>query len=98
MNDEFAYLILSIVLEIPKGKVASYGQIARVAGYPKNARKVGKVLSNAELFGEFPCHRVLHSDGKLVAGWVEQQSLLEQEGIIFTKQQVVNMRLYQWEV
>lgn len=97
MDDEFAFLVLSIVNEIPKGRVASYGQIAKLAGYPKNARKVGKVLSNASLYGEFPCHRVVHSDGTLVAGWSQQQSLLEQEGIVFNKSNRVSMRTYQWQ-
>ena len=45
MTDEFIYLILEIILEIPEGKVATYGQVAKIAGYPKNARLVGKVLS-----------------------------------------------------
>ena len=98
MDDEFAYLILSVVSEIPEGKVSSYGQIAKLAGYPKNARKVGKVLSNAEFFGRFPCHRVIHSDGKLVQGWYEQQDLLEREGIVFTRNGVVNMKKYQWKM
>ncbi|MFV0394716.1 MAG: MGMT family protein [Coprobacillaceae bacterium] len=98
MDDEFAYLILSVVSEIPEGKVSSYGQIAKLAGYPKNARKVGKVLSNAEFFGRFPCHRVIHSDGKLVQGWYEQQDLLEREGIVFTRSGVVNMKKYQWKM
>lgn len=97
MDDEFVFLVLSIVDEIPKGRVASYRQIAKLAGYPKNARKVGKVLSNAALYGEFPCHRVIHSDGTLVEGWSEQQSLLEKEGIVFYKNNRVSMRTYQWQ-
>ena len=98
MDDEFAFIILEMVSEIPKGKVASYGQIAKLAGFPKNARKVGKVMSNAELFGEYPCHRVVHSDGKLVRGWKMQKTLLEKEGIIFKKSTTVDMKKYQWEI
>lgn len=97
MEDTFAYLIVSIVEEIPKGKVASYGQLAALAGYPKNARKVGKVLSNANLLGNYPCHRVVHSNGTLVQGWQQQQSLLEEEGIVFRKPNVVDMKTYQWK-
>lgn len=96
MDNQFAFLVLSIVNEIPKGRVASYGQIAKLAGYPKNARMVGKVVSNAALYGEFPCHRVVHSDGTLVEGWSQQQSLLEQEGIVFNKRNRISMRTYQW--
>lgn len=96
MNDEFAFLILSIVSEIPEGRVSSYGQIAKLAGYPRNARKVGKVLSHASMFGEFPCHRVLHSDGSLVHGWHNQSTLLQREGVV-VKNNRVNMKQYQWD-
>lgn len=95
-NNDFEYLVLSIVSEIPKGSVSSYGQIAKLAGYPKNARKVGKVLSHAEIFGEFPCHRVIHSDGSLVAGWLQQAELLIAEGVE-VKNSRVNMKKYQWK-
>ena len=45
LNEEFIFQILSIVEEIPEGYVATYGQIAKLSGYDKNARLVGKVLS-----------------------------------------------------
>ena len=47
LNDDFAYAVLSAVAEIPEGKVATYGQIARLIGYPKNARRVARGLSPA---------------------------------------------------
>lgn len=97
MMEELSYLVLEIVKEIPKGKVASYKQLAIMAGYPKNARMVGKIMSNAEYFGHYPCHRVLHSDGSLVAFWHEQRALLESEGVIFLKNGKVNMKKCQWE-
>ena len=56
LNDELIYEILSAVEEIPEGKVASYGQIARLIGREKNSRLVGKVLSMAEYYGKYPCH------------------------------------------
>ena len=52
INEELIYEILSVVEEIPKGKVATYGQIARLIGRDKNARLVGKVLSYAEFYGK----------------------------------------------
>ena len=48
MSEDLIYEILSVVGEIPEGKVATYGQIARLIGRDKNARLVGKVLSMAE--------------------------------------------------
>lgn len=97
MNNDFAYMVLEIVREIPKGKVASYAQIAALSGYPKRARMVGKILSQAEYFGEYPCHRVLHSDGHLVIGWDEQRELLAAEGVECRTSGKIDMQMYQWE-
>lgn len=58
LTDDLIYEILSVVEEIPEGRVASYGQIARLIGRDKNARLVGKVLSHAGFYGNYPCHRV----------------------------------------
>ena len=58
-DERLIYEILSAVGEIPEGCVATYGQIARLIGRPKNARLVGRVLSQAERYGDYPCHRVV---------------------------------------
>lgn len=65
LNDELIYEILSVVGEILQGSVATYGQIARLIGRKNNARLVGKVLSMAEFYGEYPCHRVVDHSGRL---------------------------------
>ena len=52
LTEDFIYEILSVVDEIPNGKVATYGQIARLTGREKNARLVGKVLSMSEYYGK----------------------------------------------
>ena len=65
LTEELIYEILSVVEEIPEGKVASYGQIARLIGRDKNARLVGRVLSMAEYYGKYPCHRVVNHAGRL---------------------------------
>ena len=51
MQEDVIYAILSVVEEIPEGKVATYGQIARLIGRERNARLVGKVLGRAEYYG-----------------------------------------------
>ena len=76
LDDRLIDEILSVVAEIPEGRVATYGQIARLAGREKNARLVGKVLSRAPCCGEYPCHRVVNHTGRLVPGWEEQGDLL----------------------
>jgi len=96
-NENIAYEILSVVEEIPEGKVASYGQIAALIGKPKNARLVGKVLSMSDFFGCYPCHRVVNAQGRLVPGWNEQRYLLEEEGVSFDAKGHVCMEKHRWD-
>ena len=98
LDDELAYEVLSVVAEIPAGCVASYGQIARLIGRPKNARLVGKVLKDSQFYGEYPCHRVVNHAGRLVPGWEEQAALLAEEGVELKDDAHVDMRTYQWDV
>ena len=97
LNDDLAYEILSVVEEIPPGKVATYGQIARLIGREKNSRLVARVLSHAEHYGNFPCHRVVNHMGRLAPGWSEQEWLLAQEGIFLKENGCVDLRKFQWE-
>ena len=75
-DEDLIYEILSAVGEIPYGRVATYGQIARLIGRDKNARLVGRVLSRAEYYGDYPCHRVVNHQGRTAPGWPEQRALL----------------------
>lgn len=97
LNEELVYEILAVVEEIPAGKVASYGQIARLIGRERNPRLVGKVLSMAEFYGSYPCHRVVNHGGRTVPGWAEQRALLEQEGVTFKENGCVNMKEHRWD-
>ncbi len=96
ISDELIYEVLSAVGEIPEGKVASYGQIARLIGREKNARLVGKILSVSEYYGDYPCHRVVNSAGRLAPGFPEQRQRLLDEGVEFTPSGHVDMKKYQW--
>lgn len=73
LSEDVIYEILSVVDEIPVGKVATYGQIARLIGRDKNARLVGKVLAMSQYYGKYPCHRVVNHAGRLAPGWREQR-------------------------
>ena len=97
LDDDLIYYILSVVEEIPPGKVASYGQIARLIGREKNARLVGKVLGMSEYYGDYPCHRVVNHAGRLAPGFIEQRSLLAGEGIGFKNNGCVDMKEFQWQ-
>ena len=98
LNDDFAYEVLSAVEEIPEGRVATYGQLARLVGRPKNARLVARVLSHAEYYGQFPCHRVVDHAGRLAPGWPEQAFLLRREGVGFKDETHVDLKRFQWEL
>lgn len=98
MDDRLIYEILSVVEEIPVGKAATYGQIARLIGREKNARLVGKVLSRAEFYGSYPCHRVVNHAGRLVPGWTGQRALLEAEGAILKDESHVDLKQCGWEL
>lgn len=97
LDERLVYEILSVVSEIPRGRVASYGQVAELIGRGKNARLVGKVLSMAEYYGDYPCHRVVNHAGRTAPGWAEQRFLLEGEGIGFRSNGCVDMRRFRWE-
>ena len=98
LDEDLIYEILSVVEEIPEGCVASYGQIAKLIGRDKNSRLVGKVLSRAEFYGEYPCHRVVNHAGRTAPGWWEQRLLLEDEGVRFKENGCVDMKKYQWKL
>lgn len=92
--------IYDAVRQIPYGQVATYGQIARVAGLPGQPRQVGYALhaSNAEL--ELPWHRVINASGKISlpveSGHYDlQRTLLEGEGIEFNRDKV-SLSRFQW--
>ena len=96
-NDDFAYEVLAVVEEIPEGNVATYGQIARLIGREKNARLVARVLSHAQYYGDFPCHRVVNHAGRLAPGWSEQAVLLRQEGVALKDAFHVDLKQFQWK-
>jgi methylated-DNA-protein-cysteine methyltransferase related protein len=85
--------IWQTILKVPKGKVASYGQIADLAGLPGRARLVGKVLGYAPNSLKVPWYRILRSNGQLAftKGSLEaetQKGLLQDEGVVVLNNRV----------
>ena len=97
-TEDIALELLSLVSEIPPGTVATYGQLARLIGRPNNARLVGRILSQAERYGAYPCHRVVNHQGRLAPGWPEQGELLAREGVPLNDRGLVDLRKYQWKL
>ncbi len=81
---------------IPRGKVATYGQIAALAGQPRHARLVGRIMGRLPQGTKLPWHRVINAQGRLSSPNKQlQQSLLEVEGVTFIGGRV-NLKNYQW--
>lgn len=96
---ELYALVYETVREIPTGKVATYGQIARLIGLPRHARHVGFALANLSKGHNVPWHRVVNARGQLHqqrGNSVRQQQLLTAEGITLTPSGNVNLKHYQW--
>ncbi len=90
-----------IVAQIPSGKVATYGQIARLAGNPRMSRQVGWALHQNPRPGEIPCHRVVNRFGQLSGAFAfggsdTQRILLEMEGVSVSAENAVDLAEYQW--
>ena len=93
--------LYSIIQQIPKGCVATYGQVAELAGLPGCARMVGRTLSQLPSGGQLPWHRVIAASGKISLpensdSFIEQRQRLADEGIRVTKNRV-NLSTRQWQ-
>ena len=91
---DFDAEIWSVVAEIPAGRVATYGQLARLIGMPGHARRAGRALALAP--EGLPCHRVVASNGRCAPHWPEQQMLLLQEGVSFLPGGKADLAHYRW--
>lgn len=86
----FSEKVYQVVRKIPKGRVMSYGQVAKMAGKPKAARAVGMLMKKNPFIPEVPCHRVVAADGSLrgysgKGGILAKKKMLLVEGVLFSK-------------
>ena len=89
--------IWQIVHAIPRGKVATYGQVARLAGMPQQSRLVGRVLSGLPKHSKLPWHRVINSQGKISNPNPDRQAdRLATEGVVLLNGKI-SLRTYQWQ-
>ena len=84
------------VKKIPEGKVATYGQIALMAGTPRWSQIVGYALHSNPEPGVIPCHRVVNKEGKLAKSFAfggenVQRDMLEKEGVVFLDEDTVDL-------
>lgn len=100
-TEELAPMILNVVAIVPYGKVVSYGQVAAMAGLPRHARLVGRVLSRIDDESEIPWHRVINSQGRISLnrldehGFNIQQAKLLSEDVAIVNGKV-NFKKFGW--
>ncbi len=102
MNKSFSDRVYDIVKQIPLGRVATYQDIAILAGKSRASRAVGTAMKNNPYPKTIPCHRVIGSDGKMHGysargGIVSKIRLLKKEGVVFLKNKV-DLKNFRWKI
>ncbi|KMY52683.1 DNA methyltransferase [Bacillus sp. FJAT-27231] len=94
----FTAEVIRVLKEIPSGYVVTYGQVARIAGSPRAARQVVRILHSMSRKYKLPWHRVVNAKGEIAVPDEEsrelQRMLLEQEGILFTEDGRVDLKQF----
>lgn len=92
--------VKAIIKKIPRGKVATYGQIAALAGQPRAARQVAWALHTSSDKDRLPWHRVINRNGAISLprsrGYELQRELLRREGVTFGLRDVIDLEHFQW--
>jgi methylated-DNA-protein-cysteine methyltransferase-like protein len=92
--------IIKVIKSIPRGKVATYGQVAAFAGNPRGARQVARILHSCTTKEDLPWHRVINSKGQISLspgyGFEIQKNMLKKEGIKFSRDNTIDLKEFQW--
>ncbi|MFQ5528415.1 MAG: MGMT family protein [Thermoanaerobaculia bacterium] len=101
MADERYRRFYEVVRDIPEGRVATYGQVAMLAGRPGRARLVGHALRCLDEDSEVPWHRVINAGGRISRRGLGdserfQRILLRSEGVDFSSSGRIDLKRYQW--
>ena len=105
MAAELYERVWATVKRIPRGRVATYGQIAALAGMPRHARQAGYALAATPANKKIPWHRVINAQGKIslrLKHWESgsddlQRILLEAEGVLFDSTGKVDLKRFRWQ-
>ncbi|MDE6356129.1 MAG: MGMT family protein [Clostridia bacterium] len=98
---DFFNAVYGFVKSVPKGKVVTYGDVARAIGAPRCARQVGWALHCNPQQGVIPCHRVVFADGSLTSGFAFggidiQKAMLVSEGVEVSEDYKVDLKNYRF--
>nr|WP_321397725.1 MGMT family protein [uncultured Desulfobacter sp.] len=98
--DTFTQQVIDVIRAIPKGCVTSYGRAATLAGNPRGARQVSRILHAMSQKHELPWHRVINASGKISLpegmGYELQKAMLESEGVFVSPSGTVDLDTYLW--
>ena len=96
----FSSCVKDVIKQIPVGNVATYGQVASIAGNYRAARQVAWILHSSSEKDNLPWHRVINRKGEISLkpgfGFKKQKQLLLKEGIVFDKKNRVNLERFLW--
>jgi methylated-DNA-protein-cysteine methyltransferase-like protein len=99
-RSEFTEEVIAIIRAIPPGKVVTYGQIAAMAGHPRNTRGVVWILHACSEADDLPWFRVVNREGRISLppgrGYERQKALLAAEGIRFDRRGRIDLKRYLW--
>lgn len=100
-TDSFGQEVKRLIAGIPRGKVATYGQIAAYAGNPLGARQVVRILHTSSMKDRLPWHRVINRKGQIALkpgqGYEMQKQLLQKEGVNFRDNDTIDLKKYLWK-
>ena len=101
MTDTFTQRALRMIKRVPEGKVATYGQIAALAGSPRGARQVVRLLHTLSDKEQLPWYRIINKQGSISlrrgAGYELQKALLESEGVLFDRKDNIDLNRFLWK-
>ena len=95
----FTQRLVEVIKSIPRGNVATYGRLAAMAGNPRGARQVVRVLASLSAKEGLPWHRVINARGTISltgAGFDEQKALLQAEGVAVDGRGAIDLNAYKW--
>lgn len=96
----FHQRVITVIKKVPRGKVATYGQVAAIAGNSRAARQVVRVLHSSSDKEQLPWHRVINSKGSISLkpgrGYEMQRAMLADEGIVFNLDDTIDLKRFQW--
>lgn len=96
----FEQRVWLVIESIPYGNVASYSDVSRLAGHPRAARQIGRILKNLPAQSHLPWYRVVSQQGRIsLTGerLFSQAAALREEGVIVDNVGKINMKIYRWQ-